>query len=300
MPSKRQFEPHLALTKGVLAPAGEWTVQPEGWCFLFISSGVAYWLHPRCNHELSPGSALLISERASGVVRASQVGEVLFHYSRLIPSRLIGLISWGEQMAFERAAGQESSTIRAFNATDPMAERFRMICAKQSSPGLATRLKLLDLFLSALGESLVETQVQEEVSPDARLRLLKLLQETPAADLLELSFQELVRQVCCTPRHLTRIFHEIAGMSFREKQAELRLTRAQELLATTQTKVVHVALESGYRSLSLFNLSFKRRFGITPAKWRDRNRPDEFVQPRKRLSTRKSLRWPTPGGLGTG
>jgi AraC-like DNA-binding protein len=29
-----------------------------------------------------------------------------------------------------------------------------------------------------------------------------------------------------------------------------------------------VALESGYQSLSLFNLMFKRRFGTTPAKWR--------------------------------
>ena len=59
-------------------------------------------------------------------------------------------------------------------------------------------------------------------------------------------------------------------MSFREKQVELRLTRARELLATTDSKVVDVAMESGYQSTSLFNLIFKQRFGLSPAKWRDR------------------------------
>ena len=64
-------------------------------------------------------------------------------------------------------------------------------------------------------------------------------------------------------------------MSFREKQAQVRLARAQELLATTESKVVEVALESGYQSLSLFNLMFKRRFGMTPARWRDHSRNGE-------------------------
>ena len=41
--------------------------------------------------------------------------------------------------------------------------------------------------------------------------------------------------------------------------------------ATTESKVVEVALESGYQSLSLFNLMFKRHFGLTPAKWRSQS-----------------------------
>ena len=58
-------------------------------------------------------------------------------------------------------------------------------------------------------------------------------------------------------------------MSFRDKQTEVRLMRARELLATTRSKVLEVALESGYESLSLFNLMFKRRFGVSPGKWRE-------------------------------
>jgi AraC-like DNA-binding protein len=108
-----------------------------------------------------------------------------------------------------------------------------------------------------------------DVVNDAKSRLIKLLEDKPASDLLDLSFGDLVRETRCTPRHLSRIFHQVVGMSFREKQAQVRLLRAQELLATTQSKVVEVALESGYPSLSLFNLMFKRRFGTTPARWRE-------------------------------
>jgi AraC-like DNA-binding protein len=76
----------------------------------------------------------------------------------------------------------------------------------------------------------------------------------------------------CTPRHLSRIFRDVVGMSFRDKHAELRLHRACELLATSESKVVDVALESGYQSLSLFNQMFARRFGMSPGKWRQKRR----------------------------
>jgi len=49
------------------------------------------------------------------------------------------------------------------------------------------------------------------------------------------------------------------------------MARARELLATSNSKVVEVALESGYKSLSMFNLVFTRRFGTSPGRWRQKN-----------------------------
>ncbi|HZL42070.1 MAG TPA: helix-turn-helix transcriptional regulator [Verrucomicrobiae bacterium] len=115
------------------------------------------------------------------------------------------------------------------------------------------------------------------------------MKQTPGSEFLYLSFQDLVRTTRCTPRHLSRIFQEVVGMSFRQKRAELRLSRARELLATTESKVVHVALESGYQSLSLFNLMFARRFGTSPAKWRRK-----YQQPKTKTSTYRRLHLPRP------
>jgi AraC family L-rhamnose operon transcriptional activator RhaR len=102
--------------------------------------------------------------------------------------------------------------------------------------------------------------------------LESFLSERTSADLLQVNLPELARLTGCTPRHMNRIFTELVGMSFRQKHTELRLTRACELLADTEAKVVDVALESGYQSLSLFNLMFARRFGMSPGQWRKNQR----------------------------
>jgi transcriptional regulator GlxA family with amidase domain len=87
---------------------------------------------------------------------------------------------------------------------------------------------------------------------------------------LEITFDELAKIIHCTPRHLSRVFNDVAGTSFREKRSEIRLSRARELLATSQSKVVSVAFKSGFKSLSLFNRMFTRRFGISPGRWRQK------------------------------
>src|SRR5262249_38824425 len=58
------------------------------------------------------------------------------------------------------------------------------------------------------------------------------------------------------------------GQSPRAHQTELRLLKARQLLVSSNSQVIQVALDSGYRSLSLFNALFKRRFGMSPSELR--------------------------------
>jgi AraC-like DNA-binding protein len=269
MKSKRPYEPQLILTKAVLAAGEELPIVCDSWCFLTVTHGVAYWLHPRANHELVQGTALLVSARATGTLRATQVSQVTLHYFRINPGRLTGLITWGELQKLERVTAQESSMFSIFSPDSATAQLFKEIASQSTCVSLPTRLSLLDVFIRSFSARLWNEQNGANQITDARMRLVKLLKERPPSELIELSFGELVQQVRCTPRHLSRIFREVVGMSFRERQAEIRLARAQELLATTESKVVEIALESGYQSLSLFNLMFKRQFGETPARWRE-------------------------------
>jgi len=48
----------------------------------------------------------------------------------------------------------------------------------------------------------------------------------------------------------------------------LRLAKACELLASSNAKVVDVALESGYQSSSVFSELFKKHIGVSPGQWR--------------------------------
>src|SRR5262245_39506760 len=115
MKAKLPFEPHLVLKELTLQPGKELKLKFSGWYLVRVSSGVAYWLHPRSNHELFTDSVLMCSERAAGVIRASQVGVARFDCFRVQPERLIGLISIGEQQFLNAAATQDHYAVRVFD-----------------------------------------------------------------------------------------------------------------------------------------------------------------------------------------
>jgi transcriptional regulator GlxA family with amidase domain len=133
------------------------------------------------------------------------------------------------------------------------------------------RLQLLQLFMDLFKGELGVEAVEPGLELDGRGRLKQFLNQTAAAELLELSLADLAPRMNCSPRHLSRLFRQEMGTSFRDKQTEMRLAKACQLLATSNAKVIDVALTSGYQSNSLFSLMFKKHFGISPGKWRQRH-----------------------------
>ena len=273
---KNDNSPPAHLIVGELSvPAGEeWVSRLGGWTVLQVNKGTGYYLQPQSNQALEAGSVLLVAGSAGGSIRASQLSELSFHSFRVMPSRLAGLITLGEQSSLDLAITRNHASSEIFPPNSPVAEKMRELFASPKREGLLFRLKLLQVFVEAVGNGLEHTVVREKTDgdfADAKQRLEVLLKQTPASELLEMNFNELAQMTRCTTRHLSRIFHELVGMSFRDKRAELRLARARELLANSDSKVVDVALESGYKSLSLFNLMFARRYGVSPGRWRQKN-----------------------------
>jgi AraC-like DNA-binding protein len=268
---ERAYQPHLAIREFSVPPGGEWVPRSTGWSLIQIERGTGYLLQPQSSLELETGTALLVAGSAPWSIRASQLGELGLYTFTVIPSRLTGLITLGEQDFLERAATRKDFPVRILPPHHPVALKMMELCAREKPAGLLVRLRLMQFFVEAFG---VEWEQAASVweAADARERLQELLEQTPSADLLEMNFEELAQRTHCTSRHLSRIFRELVGMSFRDKRSELRLTRARDLLATSKSKVVEVALESGYKSLSLFNLMFTRHFGTSPGRWRQKYR----------------------------
>lgn len=280
---KNDDSPVAHLIVGELSvPAGEeWVSRLSGWTVLQVRKGTGYYLQPQSNQALETGSVLLVAGGAGGSIRASQLSELSFHSFRVMPSRLAGLITLGEQNLLDLAIARNKTRSEIFPPTSPVAEQMNELFVSPKREGLWFRLRLLQVFVEAVGKGLEQPVPSEKADgdfSDAKQRLEVLLKQTPASELLEMNFTELAQLARCTTRHLSRIFHELVGMSFRDKRAELRLARARELLANSDSKVVDVALESGYKSLSLFNLMFARRYGTSPGKWRQKN-----GQPKKML-----------------
>ena len=264
------YEPHLTIRKFSISPGKEWFPGPSDWSLIQVETGVGYWLHGQASVDLEAGTVILVSAGARGHIRASQLNSMSVHSFGVIPSRLTGLITLNEQDFLKNAASQKELAFQVFSASSPIAARMKELRASGNANGLLFRVKLLEVFVGVFDEKLDQAEPPQE-SNDARDRLRAFLATAPTDVLSEMSFDELARITRCTPRHLSRIFFDHVGMSFSDKRAEIRLARACELLATSKSKVVEIAFESGYKSLSLFNQMFTRRFGVSPGKWRDRH-----------------------------
>lgn len=261
-------EPQLVLRNIVLPPGAEWMPPVSGWLLIHVHSGVGYWLGGQAHHELEIGN-VVVTRSNQGCVRASQMGELGLHYFRADPRELTGLVTLEDQQQLE-TIGLDKSLAVLFRNPDPtFSETLRLVAARcEARHRLPVRARLLASFLDILAPYFDRPEPEAEPYQDASDRLRAALSQMPASRLMGISFSELVGQTGCSPRHVSRLFTEMVGVSFREKQVELRLARACELLATTECKVVDVAEQSGYPSISFFNLVFKQHFGVTPAKWR--------------------------------
>jgi AraC-like DNA-binding protein len=82
------------------------------------------------------------------------------------------------------------------------------------------------------------------------------------------TLSELAKEHRISVGHLCRAFLRYSGKTVVEYLRERRLAVAMHKLATTEAKVLSVALESGFRDLSYFNRTFRRFAGQTPSAYR--------------------------------
>lgn len=256
------------LNKIRLPKGGEWRPSFRGWCVAFIENGFSYWHDQNEVREIEPGSAVVASAEVRGTWRASQLSEVEITHYCIDTEKLSGLLSLSEQHFLKQAARHKSHAARVHSPESLLAAGCAKLQAGSAAPDSAQRLRLLQLFTGAFewqGELELPAQTPWK---DGRERFRKIMNGMAASEFVELSLSQLAPMISCSPRHLNRLFRTELGTSFREKQIELRLARACELLANSDAKVVEIALESGYQSSSVFSELFKRHFGVSPGQWR--------------------------------
>jgi AraC-like DNA-binding protein len=222
---------------------------------------------------------MVLCAEAGGVLRASQLNEVAIHYFCVEIEKLHGLLSLPEQHFLKQAAGRKNPARRVLPPESLISDRFKSLRPSSGASTSSMRLRLLQLFMD-----LFECEMEQDSTGPAswmggRERFRQVLNQMAASEFVELSVSDLAPMMSCSRRHVNRLFREELGASFREKQIEMRLAKACELLSTSNAKVVEVALESGYQSSSVFSELFKKHFGVSPGQWR-----------RQRLNSRPAAR----------
>lgn len=88
----------------------------------------------------------------------------------------------------------------------------------------------------------------------------------------KLTVEEIASAADLHPNYAMPLFRRLCGVTIRDYLLQHRLTRAQQLLLTTEDKVIDVALASGFGSQSSFYEAFTRVVKETPQEFRQRMR----------------------------
>jgi AraC-like DNA-binding protein len=87
-----------------------------------------------------------------------------------------------------------------------------------------------------------------------------------------LTVEEIGRRVGLHPNYAMGLFKRSVGVTIIDYVTKHRVSHAQRLLATTDTKIVDVALSSGFASTSRFYAAFRQECGCSPRLYRQQHR----------------------------
>ena len=147
--------------------------------------------------------------------------------------------------------------------------------ASQPQPGAATLLAKLPelLFVDTLrqyaqrGAELPQSWLAAQRDPVVG-RGMVLLHADPARDW---TVAKLAAEAGVSRSVLADRFKRVLGQSPMRYLAYWRLQIGAHLLATTEMPLARLAGSTGYESEAAFSRAFKRRLGVPPGVWRERN-----------------------------
>lgn len=146
---------------------------------------------------------------------------------------------------------------------------------KQDGYRLAVKARLYDLALLLL------RNVPARLIPESERRARKLRNEALERIFVyvhgnftrPVSLEEAAAAVHLSKFYFSRFFRSQTGQTFHAYLSRVRVSRAEELLATSELPVTEIAYRSGFSSLQTFNRLFRTFTGVSPSQYRSGGRP---------------------------
>lgn len=133
---------------------------------------------------------------------------------------------------------------------------------------------LLLTFFQQLGTYFLHTQ-QEQVktSPGTEQKVTKQMAEAclyiSHNCTSPLTLEDVAAHLGISKSHFAHRFKAFTNMTFLDFLTGERVKRAQALMQDPGTRIIDIAFDSGFSSISSFNRAFKKITGLTPSNYRD-------------------------------
>jgi len=261
---------HLTLRLLRLKTAEKWIPGANGLSFLFPKEGGGEYISKAVSQRLAPGDILVLNgtPEGEGGLCADEGGKLVFWFFAVHFEHLFPLFASDEICLLQNVIEGFKGT-KLYEASRPLAvECHRRLAEVPSQFNLDHRSRLLRVVANILSVEFKNAQPHRVGFVRAEEHLVQVFEKLSAHELLSLSVGELAARFGCSKRHLNRLFHQHFRFSVAAMRMEMRLLKAASLLRDPDTKVINVAEQCEFNHLGLFNTCFKRRFGISPGRWR--------------------------------
>ena len=133
---------------------------------------------------------------------------------------------------------------------------------------ITTALSGLIAFLYEHCPYIVYSQSAFDSKKKAEKRIERIIDRMNVEYQSKLLLNEIAASEGLTPTHLSHIFHERMGVTFRDYLNELRFENALRLLKDESMNIYEIAINSGFSDVKYMTEMFKSRFDQTPAEYR--------------------------------
>lgn len=263
----------------------EWHNGSDGWGLFLLKNGAGYMRGGAQVYSLKPSEGLLLPSGVACSLKAGPGDNLEGFYFHFLPEHLTGVLTLSERLLFEQAGGRAECI--SFLPTGCRLARQMEALTKRSGllNTLEHRLELLRLIAPLTDTLRRGLQPARPGGNGAGDRVASVLEKVKESDLLHLPVTEIAKRCGCSRRHLNRLVRERFRCSVLTLKIRLRLEKAALMLNDSGVKVITVAYDCGFNHLGSFTAKFRKRFGTTPAKWRDKMlTPDRKPVQNKRSS----------------
>ena len=132
----------------------------------------------------------------------------------------------------------------------------------------ADLLKLLVLLGRYFGEE-TKDDGQYRYHRDAMIKSIQYIKDHYSEDI---TIDEISKITILSQSYFSYLFKTITHKTFVEYVTDLRINAAMEMLRNTDTLVVDICYNVGFKSVNHFNRTFKKAMGMSPLQYRKMNR----------------------------
>ena len=158
-----------------------------------------------------------------------------------------------------RRVASSSSLLQMFD------QAVELLQNREVSYELRVRARLLEIFASLAETGKNRVEEAEKASSKAVKAAIDYIRENYKK---QISIEELAKLCHMSDGHFCRMFKKYTFKTPVQYMNSVRLSAAMDLLTRTDRKVLDIALDTGFNSLSYFIGVFKQGLGCTPTQFR--------------------------------